>query len=69
MLVDYIPRNALDKIGAEMVEGDGDLHGLVEGVPRVRAQEHHLVVVTKVIVGDGDAGGGLRHIYQPVGAV
>lgn len=45
-----------------MVEGDGDLHVFVLLVGIAVAQEHDLVVVGHVIVGDGDSCGSMNGI-------
>ncbi len=49
-----------------MVEGDGDSHVDVYGVLGMRTQEHHLVVVGEVVVGDCDVCGALNGIHQTV---
>jgi len=51
------PRHPLHEASAEVVEGDGDLHDLVLGVLVAGAEEHDVVVVGHVAVGDGDARG------------
>ncbi len=52
-----------------MVEGDGDSHVDVYGVLGMRTQEHHLVVVGKVVVGDSDVCRALNGIHQTVRGV
>ncbi len=52
-----------------MVEGDGDSHVDIEGVLGMRTQEHHVVVVGKVVVGDGDVCRALNGIHQTVRGV
>jgi hypothetical protein len=64
-----VPGDAFDEAWAEVVEGDGDLHGGVEGVAGVGAEEHDLVVVGEVVVGDGDGGGAFDDVDEAVGGV
>jgi hypothetical protein len=51
------PWHPLHEASAEVVEGDSDLHDLVLGMLVAGAEEHDIVVVGEVAVGDGDAGG------------
>lgn len=51
--MDTIPRHSLNKPFTKMVEGNSDLHILVLCVAITMSQEHDLVVVGHVIVGDG----------------
>ena len=46
-----------------MVERDGDFHGGVRGVAIAMAEEHDLVMMGEVVVGDGDEGGGMGDIH------
>lgn len=64
-----IPRHSLDKAFAKVVEGNGDLHVLVLSVGVAVAEQHDLVVVSHVIVGDGDGGGPVDGVDEPVVAV
>ena len=64
-----LPRDAFDEVLAEMVEGDGDLHGGVEGIAWMRAEEHNLVVIGEVVVGDRDGGGAFDDVHEAVGGV
>ena len=75
IIVDYVgepepdPRHPLREAGAEAVEGDGDLHEDVQDFLIVGAEQHHVVVVGELVVGDGHCGGRLDGIHQPVFAV
>lgn len=62
-------RHSLDEAFAEVVEGNGDLHVLVPCVGIAVAEQHNLVVVSHIIVGDGDGGGALDGVDEPVLAV
>jgi len=63
------PGHPLHEPPAEVVEGDGDLHHLVLRVRVAGAEQHHVVVVGEVAVGDGDPRGALHHVDEPVLAV
>jgi hypothetical protein len=52
-----------------MVERHGDLHDLVLRLAVAGAEEHDVVVVGHVAVGDGDAGGEFDDVDEPVLAV
>jgi hypothetical protein len=58
----------LDEAGAEVVEGDCDLHGGVSGVGVAVAEKHDLVMVGEVVVGDGDRRRRLCDIDEAIGA-
>ncbi len=68
-LLHTLPWHALDEVGTEMVEGNSDLHVFVEGILRMSAKEHNLVMVSEVVVGDGDGGGAFNDISETVSAV
>lgn len=59
----------LNKPFSKMVEGNGDLHVLVLCVGITVAQEHDLVMVSHVIVGDGDGCGSMDGIDEPIPAI
>lgn len=61
--------HALDQTLAEVVERNGDLHASVGGVLIVVSQEHDLVVVGEVVVGNGNCGGTHYGVDQAVRAV
>lgn len=63
------PWHSLDEAGTEVVEGNRDLHYLVLFVRITMPQQHHLVVVGEVIVGDGDGGGSHDGVDESIGAV
>ena len=52
-----------------MVESNSDLHALVLSVGITVAQKHDLVMVSHVIVGDGNRGRAMNGIDQPIIAV
>ncbi len=68
-LLHTLPWHALDEVGTEMVEGNSDLHVFVEGILRMSAKEHNLVMVSEVVVGDSDGGGAFNDISETVSAV
>ena len=49
-----------------MVERDGDFHGGVRGVAIAMAEEHDLVMIGEVVVGDGDERRGVAHIDESI---
>lgn len=61
--------HALNQTLAEVVERNGDLHASVGGVLVVVSQEHDLVVVGEVVVGNGNRGGAHYGVDQAVRAV
>lgn len=63
-----LPGDALDEAFSEMVERDGDLHDFVVGVFAMASQEHYLVVIREIIVGNRDSSGGFSDIDQAIGA-
>ena len=46
-----------------MVECHGNFHGGVGGMGVAMAEEHDLVMMGEVVVGDGDEGGGMGDIH------
>lgn len=52
-----------------MVEGNGGLHVLVLSIRVAVAQEHDLIMVGHVVVGDGDSGGAMDGINEAIMAV
>ena len=50
-----------------MVEGNSDLHHLVEAVSRVTSQKHHLIMLGEVVVRNRDGSGRLGHVDQAIG--
>lgn len=52
-----------------MVKGNGDLHVLILCVRVTVSQKHHLVMVGEVVVGNGNGGGPVNRVDQPVAAV
>lgn len=52
-----------------MVESNGDLHVLVLDVGIAGSQKHDFIMVSHEIVGNGDCGGPLNGVDQPVTAV
>ncbi|KAK3439827.1 hypothetical protein EUGRSUZ_B00170, partial [Eucalyptus grandis] len=64
-----VPRHSLGKAFSEVVESNGDLHVLVLYVGIAVAEQHDLVVVSYVIVGDGNGGGAVDGVDEPVLAV
>lgn len=65
----HLPWHPLDESFAEVIEGNGHLHILVLRVRVAVTHQHDFVVVGHVIVGDGDGGGPLDHVDEPVLAV
>lgn len=63
------PRHPLHELLPEMVERNRDLHPRVRQVLVAVAQQHHLVVVRKVVVGYRDPRGPHHRVDQPVLAV
>jgi hypothetical protein len=63
------PWHPLHQAPAEVVEGDGDLHDLVLRPGVAGAEEHDVVVVGEVAVGDGDPRGALHDVDEAVLAV
>ena len=57
---------ALDEFGAENVVGHRDVHVAILDVVGVGAQQHHLVVLGEVVVGDGDRRGAADHVDEAV---
>lgn len=60
------PGHSLDEVLAEVVEGDGDLHARVREVVIAVSEEHDLVVVGHVVVGDGYPCGTHHCVDEPV---
>lgn len=52
-----------------MIEGNGDLHVLVLSIRIAVSQQHDLIMVRHVIVGNGDRGGPMNRINQPIVAI
>lgn len=52
-----------------MIEGNSDLHVLVLCVRVTVAQKHDLVMMSHVVVGDGDGGGSMDGINETIMAV
>lgn len=63
------PGHSLNKAFTEVVESNGDLHVLVLDVGIAGAQKHDFIMVRHEIVGNGDCGGPLYGVDQPVPAV
>ena len=57
------PRHPLDETLPKMVEGDGDLHVLVKCEAVVVPEQHDLVVLTKMVVRDGDRCGTIDSVH------
>jgi hypothetical protein len=64
----YIPGHALNEISAKVVERHRDVHVLVLSITVVSTQQHDLIVILKVIVGDRDTVGAFNDIDKPIGA-
>lgn len=59
-------RHPLHEPSPEMRKRDGDLHDLVVRVTITGAEEHDIVVARQMAVGDGDGGGALHDVDEPV---
>jgi hypothetical protein len=63
------PGHPLYQLLAEVVEGDGHLHPGVRQVLIAVAQQHHLIVMGEIVVGDRDPRGPHHRVYEAIIAV
>lgn len=64
-----VPGHPLHEAFSEMVEGDSDLHDLILREAIAVAQQHHLVMVREVVIGDGYRSRAVNRVDQPIPAI
>lgn len=64
-----LPWHSLYEPFAKMIKGNGDLHVLVLRIRVTVPQKHDLVMMSHVVVGDGDGRGSMYGVYESVTAI
>lgn len=61
--------HSLGKTSSEFVVGDGYPYAPIAKIGGVRTEQHHLVVLCEVVVGDGENCRPMSAIDQPIGSI